>query len=152
MKKVAFSILTVVLLLTLVCGSAFAVTGDITLKRAKAYADPDMTIEIGTIPKYTALTVRAYGNYADVVYNGVKCYIKASALTQGKYDYSYIGTATLKKGTTVYQRPSSSSKSKKLSSSAKVKVYKVSDGYALIRSSKGYFGFVKSESLTDMGL
>ncbi len=152
MKRAAFMILTVALLLTLVCGSALAVTGDFTIKRATAYADPEMTIKVGTIPKYTCLKVNASGNYADVSYNGVRCYIKASALTQGKYDYSYIGSATLKKGTEIYQRPSSSSRCKTLTKAAKVKVYKVAKGFVLIRNSKGYFGFVKSEALTNLGL
>ena len=150
MKKAAFTVLTVVLLLTLVCGSAFAASGDLTLKRATAYANPEMTIKIGTIPRYTALKVNASGAYADVVYNGVRCYIKASTLSQGKFDYVYIGSTTLKKGTAVYQRPSSSSRCKTLSKPVKVKVVKVAKGYALIRSSKGIFGFVKSDMLTDM--
>lgn len=152
MKKALFTILTAVLLLTLVCGSAFAASGDITLKRVTAYADPEMTIKVGKIPKYTCLKVYACGSYADVSYDGVRCYISASALTKGDYDYSYIGSSTLKKGTTVYQRPSSSSKSVKISKAAKVKVFKIMKGFALIRNRKGYFGFVKSSDLTDLGL
>ena len=80
MKKIALSMLAAVLLLTLVFGTAFAVTGDMTIKAAKAYADPNMTKYIGTIPKYTSVLVRAYGSYADVYVNGVECFIKPSVL------------------------------------------------------------------------
>lgn len=150
MKKAAFSILAIVMLLSVVCGSAFALTGDITIKAAKAYADPDFTAYIGTIPKNTSVMVRAYGNYADIVVNGVECYVKPSTLSQGKYDYNYLGTAILKKGANVYQRPSSSSRRVVNSKDRKVKVYSVSNGYALIRSKKGVFGFVSAGNLTDL--
>ena len=147
MKKTALSILAVVLLLTLVCGTALASTGDITIKAAKAYADPDFKYYIGTIPKYTAVQVRAYGSYADVVVNGVECFVKPSTLTQGARDNDYIGSATVPKGTRIYQRPSTSAKFTTASKNRTVKVYAVSRGYALIRNKKGMFGFVKADAL-----
>lgn len=151
MKKIALSILAAVLLLTLVCGSAFAVTGDITTKAVKAYADPNFTKYIGTIPAKTSVLVRAYGSYADVYVNGVECFIKPSALTCGKKDYDYIGYATLKAGSNVYQRPSTSSKSATTSSDIKVLVYAASGGYAMVRTTgKGVFGFVSATNLTNL--
>ena len=151
MKKAAFSILAIVMLLTLVCGSALAATGDITVKKANAYADPDLKLYMGTIPKYTSVLVRAYGDYAEISYNGVKCYVKPSVLTRGAKDYDYIGTATLKKGAKVYQGTSSSSRCVTNKKNRKVYVYKVSDGKALVRTSKtGIFGHVSTDSLTDM--
>ena len=150
MKKTALSVLTLVMLTAIVCTQAFALTGDITVKAAKAYADPEMTLYMGTIPKYTSVLVRAYGSYANVVYNGVKCYVQPSTLTQGDYDYNYIGTATVKKGAKVYQRPSSSARSVTLSKAASVKVYSVKNGYALIRSGKGVFAFVDTSDLSSM--
>ena len=151
MKKIALSILAAVLLLTLVCGSAFAVTGDITVKAAKAYADPNFTKYVGTIPAKTSVLVRAYGSYADVLVNGVEVYVKPSTLTCGKKDYDYIGYATLKAGSKVYQRPTIASKCSTTSSSTKVLVYAVSNGKALVRTAeKGVFGFVSAKSLTDL--
>lgn len=151
MKKIAISTLAAVLLLTLIVGSAFAVTGDITTKAAKAYSDPNLTKYIGTIPSKTSVLVRAYGSYADVYVNGVECYISPSALTCGKKDYDYIGYATLKSGSKVYQRPSSSSKSATTSSDIKVLVYAASDGLAMIRTTgKGVFGFVSAKNLTNL--
>ena len=149
MKKAVFSLLAAVLLLTLVCSSALALTGDITVKTAKAYADPSFKYYLGTIPKNSSVLVRAYGTYADIVYNGVACYVKPSTLTQGDRDYDYIGNATLKKGATVYQRPSSSSRSVTNKKKRSVLVYAVSDGFALVRTSThGVFGFVKADGLT----
>lgn len=151
MKKIAFSILAAVLLLTLVCGSAFAVTGDITTKDVKAYADPNFTKYIGTIPAKTSVLVRAYGSYADIYVNGVECFVKPSGLTCGKKDYDYIGYATLKSGSNVYQRPTTSSKYTTTSSNIKVLVYAASDGYAMVRTTgKGVFGFVSAKNLTDL--
>ena len=151
MKKVTLSLLAAVLLLTLVCGSALAVTGDMTTKSVKAYADPAMTKYIGTIPKYTSVLVRAYGSYADVLYNGVECYVKPSGLTCGNYNYNFIGSATLKSGAEVYQRPSAASKSVTTGKSHKVLVYAATNGYALVRVGKvGVFGFVSAANLTDL--
>ena len=148
MKKFALSMLAAVLLLTLVCGSAFAATGDMTTKAAKAYADPGMTRYIGTIPKFTSVLVRAYGSYVDVVYNGIACYVKPSTLTCGDYDYNYLGTAILKKGAHVYQRPSSSARVKVNGKARKVLVYAATNGYALIRTKVGgVFGFVSAKNL-----
>ena len=151
MKKFVLSLLAVVLLLTLVCGSAFALTGDLTKVTVKAYADPAMTKYIGTIPKLTSVVVRAYGSYADVYYNGVECYVNPSALTCGEYDYNYVGTAILKKGAAVYQRPSASSKCRTNGSARKVLVYAASNGYALIRTGvSGVFGFVSTSNLSKL--
>ena len=151
MKKIALSILAAVLLLTLVCGSAFAVTGDITVKAAKAYADPNFTMYVGTIPAKTSVLVRAYGSYADIYVNGAEVYVKPSTLTCGKKDYDYIGYATLKAGSKVFQRPSSASKYVTTSHSIKVLVYAASNGAVLIRTTgKGVFGFVGAQCLTNL--
>lgn len=150
MKKIALSTLAVALLLALLCSSALAVTGDMTIAPAKAYADSNFVHYIGTIPKYTSVIVRAYGAYADIIVNGVECYVKPSTLTQGSYDYNYIGSATLKSGAKVYQRPSSSSRSITNSKDRKVLVYAASDGYALIRTTKGIFGFTSAANLSNL--
>lgn len=150
MKKIALSMLAAVLLLTLVFGTAFAVTGDMTVKAAKAYADPNMTKYIGTIPKYTSVLVRAYGSYADVYVNGIECYVKPSTLTQGYYDYNYIGYAVLKSGAKVFQRPSAAAKFATTSKAAPVLVYAVNDGFAIIRNKSGVFGFVAASELANV--
>ena len=151
MKKFALSMLAVALLLTLVCGSALAVTGDMTTRAVKAYADPEMKNCIGTIPKFTSLLVRASGSYADVYVNGVRCYISASALTKGEYDYAFVGTAVLKEGAAVYQRPSASAAKVINGKNRKVLVYAATDGYALIRTKVGgVFGFVSASNLAKL--
>ena len=150
MKKFALTLLAVALLVTLVCGTAMAATGDLTMKAVKAYSDPNMTKYIGTIPAYTSVMVRAYGSYADVYVNGVECYISPSALTKGEYDYNYVGAAVLKKGATVYQRPTHFSKFVTAPKARAVLVYAVNDGFALIRSDSGVFGFVGADDLTNL--
>ena len=151
MKKIAISVLAMVLMLALACGTAFALTGDITTKAVKAYADPDMTDYVGTIPKYTSVMVRAYGSYADIYVSDIECYINPSALTCGNYDHNYIGTATLKKGAVVHQRPSSSSYYLTNRRSRRVLVYALTNGYALVRTRVGgVFGFVKASSLKSL--
>ena len=151
MKKFSLSLLAVILLMTLVFGSALAaVKGDMTVRATKAYSDPGMTKYIGTIPKYTSVLVRAYGSYADVYLNGVECYVKASDLTQGDYDYNYVGFAILKSGANVYQRPSAVSKNITSKKARPVIVYAINGSYALIRTDyHGVFGFVKTSSLSD---
>lgn len=150
MKKIAVSIVAAVLLLTLVCGSALALTGDVTIKAAKAYSDPEFKTYIGTIPKYTAVMVRAYGTYADVVVNGVECYVKPSTLSQGKYVSKALGTATLIKGAKVFQRPTASAKVSTNKKARKVYVYAVKNGFAMIRTTKGVYGFVHTSDLNNL--
>ena len=55
MKKKLIAVLAVALIAALGCGVAFAATGDITVKDAKAYADAAMTQYVGTIPAGTSL-------------------------------------------------------------------------------------------------
>ena len=151
MKKIALSLLAAVLLLSLVFGTAFAVTGDITTRDVKAYADPNFKKYVATIPAKTSVLVRAYGSYADVYVNGVECFVSPSALTCGKKDYDYIGYATLKAGSKVFMRPSAASKYATTSHSSKVLVYAANNGVALIRTTgKGVFGFVSAQCLTDL--
>lgn len=148
MKKAVVSIIATILLLTLACGCALASTGDITIKEAKAYSDKDFTKSIGTIPKYTCVKVNAYGNYADITVNDVRCYVHPSTLTQGKYDYSYMGTAIMKKGALVYQRPSASAKYSVNAKKCTVRVFVIKDSLALIRYKKsGMFGFTSVKNL-----
>lgn len=149
MKKTALSILALALLLTLVCGSALA-EGDITIKAAKAYSDAEMTHCIGTIPKYTSVSVEHYGTNASIKVNGVQCYVKSATLTQGVYKNDYTGTATLAKGAVVYQRPAISSKYAVNKKAAKVYVYAVKKGLALVRTKKGNYGFVSLSSLSNL--
>jgi len=149
MKKVALSLIAAMLLLALVCGSALAV-GDITVKKAKAYADKELTQYVGTIPKYTCLTVRAYGSYADVTYNGKQVYIKPSTLTQGKYKDAYKATATLAKNAKMYKRPSKSSGYTVSSKARKVYLYGIKDGCVLFRTAKGNYGFTSIANLSNI--
>lgn len=148
MKKTVLTLLAVMLMMTL-CASAFALTGDLTIKAAKAYADPDFVNYIGTIPKYSSVLVRAYGSYADIIYNGIECYVKPSTLDQGAHEYSYVGTGTIKKGAKVYQRPSSAARSVTMSKARTVKVYALSKGYVLVRY-EGVYGFVAADDLTNL--
>ena len=120
-------------------------------KEVKAYADSGMNKYLGTIPKYTSVLVRAYGSYAHIIYNGVQCYVKPSGLTCGDYDYNYIGSATLKSGSYVFQRPSVISSKIKTKSSHKVLVYAETNGYCMIRTGiGGVFGFVSAKDLKNL--
>lgn len=151
MKKTALSILALALLLTLLCASALAAS-DITTKSAKAYSDADMKHCIGTIPKFTCVTVDQYGTNASLEINGVRCYVKSSALDQGVHKKDYVATATLSKDELVYQRPTLSAKYTTNKKATKVYVYKAKKGMVLIRTKKGKYGFVSMSSLTDFNL
>lgn len=150
MKKMLIALTAAVLALVLLCGTALAVSGDITTKDAKAYSDAAMTDYVGTIPAYTALVVRSYDNYADVYVGGKVCYISASALLRKDAPTSY--SAVLKKGTKVYQRADSDAAHYTLKASGTVKVCKVKGDWALVQSAgeAGLYAFVKVKSLTNI--
>ena len=150
MKRAFFFALSVALILTLLCGQALAARGDITIREVKAYSDPDMTNYVGTIPTATSLLVRSYEKYADVYVNGKLVYIDASALLNRDIAGPY--NATLKKGTRVYQRATTSAKSVKLKKSGVVNICAMSGDWALVRStgSLGAFAFVKTSKLTNI--
>ena len=106
MKKTTVAIIAAVLMLTMLCGGALATSGDLTVANVKAYSDSAMTNYVGTIPAYTALVVGSYDTYADVKMGGKTLYIDASALLRTDSPAKY--TATLNKGTKVYQRATTS--------------------------------------------
>ena len=149
MKKNALSILAAVLMLTLVCASALALTSDMTIKSARAYSDPEMTKYIGTIPEFTAVKVRAYGSYADIVVNDVRCYVNPSTLTRGAYKDDYVNTATLAKNARIYSRPTTTAPSKKNKKAAKAYIYAAKKGMALIRV-KDEYCFARVEDLSNL--
>ena len=150
MKKTIISILAVALMLTVLCGSALAASGDLTVTSVKAYSDSAMTNYVGTIPAYTSVVVRSYDNYADVYVNGKVVYINADALLRTDAPANF--SATLKKGTKVYQRATTSAKSYTLKSAGTVKVLKTSGNWALVQTtgSKGLYAFVKLSKLSDI--
>ncbi len=148
MKRKLIAVLAVALIAILSFGSALAVTGDITVKDAKAYADAAMTRYVGTIPAGTSLMVRSYDNYADVYVNGKIVYISKSALLDGDIAGPY--NATLTKGTKVYQRATTSAKSAKVKKNMVVNVCAINGDWALVRSTgeKTAFAYVKLDKLT----
>lgn len=150
MKKTLIAIVAAALVLTMLCGQALAVSGDITVKGVKAYSDSSMKNCVGTIPAYTALVVRSYDRYVDVYVGGKVVYIDASALLRKDAPTKY--TATLKAGTNVYQRADTDAKSCELGKSVKVKICAVKDNWALVQStgSAGLYAFVKTSKLTNI--
>lgn len=149
MKKKLFAMLALALALALLGGSALAVTGDITVKAVKAYSDAAMTQYIGTIPSYTSVLVRSYDSYADIYVNGTICYIEESALLHDGTAHTRYG-ASLKKGTTVYQRADSDAKSAQLTCDCSVTIVAVKGDWALVRNSgkTGVYAFVKVDRLS----
>ena len=151
MKKTMFAILAAVLVLTLLGTGALAASGAVTKKSVKAYADAGRKVYLGTIPACTAVAVRSWEDYADVYYKGGVVYVDSSALFDDDTYAKYEGV--LKSGTKVYQRPSTSSASCKLSRSAEVLIIKVNGDWALIEGmASGMFGFVKVNKLTGIKL
>jgi len=148
MKKTLTALVALALVLTVLCSQALASVGDITVKSVKAYADAAMTQLVGSIPAYTALKVRSYDSYADVTLGGRTVYIDTDALLSKDIVARY--TATLKKGTKVYQRATTAAANCKLKSGRKVKVLKVKGDWALVQTTNsfGAYGFVKVEKLT----
>ena len=150
MKKMLIALTAAVLVLTLLCGQALAVSGDITTKTTKVYSDAAMTNYVGAIPAYTALVVRSYDNYADVLIDGKVCYISTSALLHRDVPAAY--TATLKKGTRLYQCADSDANSCTLKNGSTVKLLKVKGDWALVQSTgkAGLYAFVKVSKLSDI--
>lgn len=148
MKKKLFAVLALAMILALCSSAALAVSGDITVKDAKAYADAAMTQYIGTIPKGTSLLVRAYDSYADVYVGGKIVYINKNTLLDDDITGPY--NATLKKGTVVFQRASTSASTVRLKKSCVVNVCGINGSWALVRAtdSRGAFAFVKLNKLT----
>ena len=149
MKKYVIALIACLLCAALCCGCALAAYGDVTVKAVKAWADAEMTVPLGRIPKYTAVVVRDIGyGIARLSVNGVTCYVANSALGQSVYDYKYKGYSVLKSGSRVWQRPASGSRSISTSKEHVVLVCAVKGGWVLIRSGfGGYFGFVRRSSL-----
>ena len=153
MKKIALSMIAAILMLTLLAGTALA-TGDMTIRRAKTYSDPGLTKRVGSIPKYTAVTLNGtgtYGNikYADITVDGVQYYVKAGTLTLGAYEKKYTGTATMLKGAWFYHGRHSS-KYTVIKKDTKVYVYAIHKGKALVRTSNGNYGFTSTVNLINM--
>lgn len=149
MKKTLTAVLAV-LLLTALCVPALAMGGDVTVKDVKAYSDAAMKDLVGTIPAYTALLVRSYDSYADVTLNGQVYYIDSSALMGRDPDAKF--TATLKRGTKVYQRATTDANSVRLAKASTVKVCKIKGGWALVQSTGklGAYAFVKLGKLSNI--
>lgn len=150
MKKIMITVLAVSLLLAMFCAQALASHGDITVKAARAYADPTMKEYVGTIPAYTALVVRDNDSYTDVYYNGKVYYINSSNLLNKSRIYDYM--AMLGKGTKVYQQASSGANSYTLKKNGVVQICAVKGDWALIQSlgERGLYAFVKLEKLKNI--
>ena len=102
------------------------------------------TLEVSTAckPGYP-VTIEVTGTTGSAI-------LKADTLAHNKLDSKVVGTAKLKKGTKIYERPTSSSSKKTISKSCKVKVLKVYKGnYILVRDSKGYCAFVEFGDLNE---
>ena len=149
MKKFAVSGLIVLLIMAMFCAQGFAVYGDVTVTGADAYIDPEMTQYLGTIPKYTALVVwDADSSVAAVLVNGVNCFVRASTLTNSRFDYLYKGYSVLRAGVTVYQQPAFHSRSICNGHNRTVLVIGVKGDWVLIRSGfGGYFGFAQRSDM-----
>lgn len=150
MRKTLVAVLAVALLLATFCGSALASYGDVTLKSVKAYADAEMKLCVGTIPAYTALVVRSNDDFADVYIGGKIYYINSSALLDRTIYGDYI--ATLRKGTKVYQRPTTSANTYTLKTDGVVQICKVHGEWALVQTlgSRGLYAFVKLSKLASI--
>ena len=150
MKKTLIALLSLALILTLCCGAALAATGDLTIRDTKAYTDAEMTQYAGTIPACTSLLVRSHEDYADVYLNGKTYYVSNFDLLNADITSNY--SATLKKGVTVYQRPTSSSRSVTLKKEYKVNICMVSENWALVQSTNSLsaYAFVKLDKLSDI--
>ena len=150
MKKTLATILAAVLLLTMFCATALASHGDITVKPAKLYVDPEMKEYVGTIPAYTALVVRSNDSYTDVYINGQVFYMSGSALLNRSILGDYV--AMLGKGTKVYQRATTDSNSYTLGKSGVVQVCKVKGDWALVQTlgDRGLYAFVKIDKLKNI--
>ena len=150
MKKKIMAILAMALVLTMIGAQALAATGDLTVKSVKVYSDAEMKNCIGTLPAMTSLLVRSYDSFADIYIDGKICYIDASALLHKNIASDYY--ATLKKGTLVYQRATTSANTIKLTKKYSVKLCAVSGDWALVQTTgkKGMYGFVKVSKLTNL--
>ena len=153
MKKTLVAILAVALVMTMLCAQALAVCGDITVKSVKAYTDSSLKTSAGKIPAYTAVVVGAYGTYACVYAGGKQpVYVKASALLRKDAPTKY--TATLKKGTTVYQRADKDANSYTLKKGGTVKICMVKNDWALVQTTGkvGLYAFVKVSKLNNLNI
>ena len=148
MKRFVISVIAVLLLMSIFCVQAFAY-GAVTRRNVDAFVDEGMTVPLGTIPIYTAVTVRDNdGATAKLLVNGKKCYVDAGALTMGAFDHGYKGASKLLAGSVVRQRPTDASRGLTIGYDRYVLVYAVRGDWVLIRRSlSGSFAYTHRSNL-----
>ena len=120
--------------------SAYVASGS-----AAVYEDAELTNKLGSLPKYTVVTVKSSsGGVAKISYNGSAGYVKASAVESVE---SVAEEATVNTTTKVYKEADTSSHSARLSKGTKVNVIMVNGSWALIEKD-GVGGYAKEKYLT----
>lgn len=82
MKK-RIAILALVMICAMLCQTALATQGDITVHSAKVYADPALTQSVGKLKSWTPVNVKSYGS-SEVRIGGKTYFISTKALVGGE--------------------------------------------------------------------
>jgi len=161
MKKVALSIVSVLLLVTMLSSASASYQG-VTKKSVKAYYDKYRTYYATTIPKNTIVKVvdialdRSAGRNIAKVYAGKSryLYVYDSLLYSGfeaLNNSSSKWSANIVKGSRIYQRPTTASNSVRAKKSISIMICGTKGSWALVYDEyKDHFGFVKKSSLTNI--
>jgi len=118
--------------------------GYVIREETAAYSDKEMTVQIGTVPAYTAVKVDCtytlltgyepseFAICCVVDYFDAPCYISTTFLmdNDAEDDYEY---KALPQGATVYQRPDTESRATILTKQTNIEMIKEHQGWVLIR-------------------
>ena len=143
--------LMLILIIVLFDCSAMAEYSRIANSKAPVYADSDLQHKIGTIPKWTSVTVKSTSSgVAKINVAGNKGYIKTAYLADA-YDISpfeLYGTLWVTKKCKVYIFPSTKSKGKTLKKGIEVETITGTKNWTLVQSlNHKYMGYVLTKNL-----
>ena len=153
MKKTLLRVITLVLTVTfLFSGISALASSDLVVKKAKLYSSSSLSKSIGTIPAWTSITVTSHTSSSvyKVKYKGKTGYVRTSCLVPETL--TYTGSKTLRKGTRVYQRPTTSSASIKAPKTMYVLIIGTKGSWTLARTDDpdydAIYIFVKTDKLS----
>ena len=153
MKKPFLRVITLILTVTLLfSGISALASSDLVVKKAKLYSSSSLSKSIGTIPAWTSITVTSHTSSSvyKVKYKGKIGYVRTSCLVPETL--TYTGSKTLRKGTHVYQRPTTSSASVKAPKTMYVLIIGTKGSWTLARTDDpdydAIYFFVKTSKLS----
>jgi len=146
-RKLMAALMAIVLLTASVPAAyAASFSAYVTAGSMAVYSDASLSEKLGSLDKYTVVTVKDYSNgIAKISYNGNTGYAKVSDM---KSVDSVAKTAYLSETAKAYKSASTSSSSMTVEAGTKVSVIAVNNGWALIERG-GVGAYIQNKYLSD---